>query len=180
MVYFEFRIAVFTEMCLLSFKYFCNSWKNCWRITYCLQRGILSFQCALVMNNFVNKQTCDLFWNNIAKTLFYKTKVFIAVNVRFENWQISVETYPHILHFFFFKYLMIYNRWCFKVSVEPQESSPGKFCPLYSCVRNGALSLASGGPIIVQWNLDLMKRQRTGEIVSLYRKPRLNKFTNLE
>ena len=75
---------------------------------------------------------------------------------------------------------MIYNRWCFKVSVEPQESSPGKFCPLYSCVRNGALSLASGGPIIVQWNLDLMKRQRTGEIVSLYRKPRLNKFTNLE
>ena len=54
----------------------------------------------------------------------------------------------------------------FKVSVEPQESSPGKFCPLYSCVRNGALSLASGGPIIVQWNLDLTKRQRTGEIVS--------------
>ena len=102
MVYFEFRIAVFTEMCLLSFKYFCNSWKNCWRITYCLQRGILSFQFALVMNNFVNKQTCDLFWNNIAKTLFYKTKVFIAVNVTFENWQISVETYPHILHFFFF------------------------------------------------------------------------------
>ena len=64
---------------------------------------------------------------------------------------------------------MSYNRRCFKVSVEPQESSPGKFCPLYSCVRNGALSLASGGPIIVQWNLDLTKRQRTGEIVSLYR-----------
>ena len=57
----------------------------------------------------------------------------------------------------------------FKVSVEPQESSPGKFCPLYSCVRNGALSLASGGPIIVQWNLDLTKSQRTGEIVSRVR-----------
>ena len=134
MVYFESRIAFFTEMYLSSFKYFCNSRKNCLRKTYCLLRGILSFECALVMNNFINKQTRDLFRNTIAKTVFHKTKAFILVNVGFKNWKISVETYPRIFSNFFFlkgfirspdalrpivreqKYLMIYNRQYFKAT----------------------------------------------------------------
>ena len=140
MIYFEFRIAVFTEMCLFSFKYFCNS--RFLRTTYCLLHGILSFQCVLVMNNFVNKRTWDLLRNNIAKTLFHKTKAFIVINVRFENWQIPVETYPRIfsnflkfIYYFIFidfirstdafrpivraqKYLMIYNRRYFKATAR--------------------------------------------------------------
>ena len=140
MIYFEFRIAVFTEMCLFSFKYFCNSRKKFLRTTYCLLHGILSFQCVLVMNNFVNKRTWDLLRNNIAKTLFHKTKAFIVINVRFENWQIPVETYPRIfsnflkfIYYFIFidfirstirpivraqKYLMIYNRRYFKATAR--------------------------------------------------------------
>lgn len=142
MIYFEFRIAVFTEMCLFSFKYFCNSRKKFLRTTYCLLHGILSFQCVLVMNNFFNKRTWDLLRNNIAKTLFHKTKAFIVINVRFENWQIPVETYPRIfsnflkfIYYFIFidfirstdafrpivraqKYLMIYNRRYFKATAR--------------------------------------------------------------
>ena len=117
----------------ILFKIFCNSRKKCLRTTYCLLRGILSFQCALVMNNFVN---------NIAKTLFHKTKAFIVINVRFENWQIPVETYPRIfsnflkfIYYFIFidfirstdafrpivraqKYLMNYNRRYFKATAR--------------------------------------------------------------
>ena len=93
-------------------------------------------------DNFVNKRTWDLLRNNIAKTLFHKTKAFIVINVRFENWQIPVETYPRIfsnflkfIYYFIFidfirstdafrpivraqKYLMIYNRRYFKATAR--------------------------------------------------------------
>ena len=93
----------------ILFQIFCNSQKKCLRTTYCLLRGILSFQCALVMNNFVSKRTCDLFWNNIAKTLFHKTKAFIVINVRFENWQISVEAYPRIFSNFLNLFIILFS-----------------------------------------------------------------------
>lgn len=91
----------------ILFQIFCNSREKCLRTTDCLLRGILSFQCALVMNNFVNKRTCDIFRNNIAKTLFHKTKAFIVINVRFENWQISVETYPRIFSIFYNLFIIL-------------------------------------------------------------------------
>ena len=118
----------------ILFQIFCNSRKKFLLTTYCLLRGILSFQCVLVMNNFVNKRTSDLFRNNIAKTLFYKTKAFIEINVRFENWQISVEAYPRIFSNFLILFIILFFLVLFDLLMPFDQSyARKKYLMIYNC-----------------------------------------------
>ena len=75
------------------------AWKKCLRTADCVQRGMISLGCFLVRLNDKKKKTFPFFCNN-HKTLSHLElnlkRRLIVVDVRFENWKISIRWYSRI------------------------------------------------------------------------------------